>query len=373
MPIVIQPYRAEHEAAVQEFNLRLKAGGAKPELVFFRSAQPRWLPPSEGSDLYQEFFVALDDGVVHGGYALKQQNFSFADGSVRRVAYYHHPLSEGIVNKSYAVVGSLLLKHAMNRSPLLYCLGMNGYDRPLPKMLVRLGWAHCLVPFYFKVVRPYHFLREMQALRSSAGRKLLMDFAALSGMGWAAARGLRAWRRFRAPEIRPFTVEKVEEFSGWVDPLWQQWRSAYAMTAVRDSAILRTLYAASDQHFTRLRIRRNDDDVGWAVVGERRKDEKYGDMRVGSIVDCWASPVDALPVLCAATNALEQSGCDLIVSNQSHHGWGRALEHCGFLQAGSNFIFAASKGLSALLQPFEKNHSLLHFTRADGDGLPRNF
>ncbi|MGD0757346.1 MAG: hypothetical protein ABR921_00465 [Candidatus Sulfotelmatobacter sp.] len=373
MPIVIQPYRAEHEAAVKEFNLRLKAGGADPDLVFFRSAQPRWLPPMEGSDLYQEFFVALDDGVVRGGYALKQQNFSFADGSMRRVAYYHHPLSEGIVNKAYAVVGSLLLKHAMNRSPLLYCLGMNGYDRPLPKMLVRLGWAHCLVPFYFSIVQPYRFLREMQALRGSSGRRLLMDFAALSGTGWAATRTLRAWRRFRAPGIKPFTVEKVDEFSAWVDPLWQETRSAFAMTAVRDSATLRTLYAASDQHFTRLRIRRNGSDIGWAVVGERRKDEKYGAMRVGSIVDCWASPEDALPVLRAAADALEQSGYDLIVSNQSHHQWGRALEQCGFLQADSNFIFAASKGLAALLQPFDKNQSLLHFTRADGDGLPRNF
>jgi FMN phosphatase YigB (HAD superfamily) len=168
-------------------------------------------------------------------------------------------------------------------------------------------------------------------------------------------------------------VEKVDEFSAWVDPLWQETRSAYAMTAVRDSATLRTLYAASDQHFTRLRIRRNGSDIGWAVVGERRKDEKYGAMRVGSIVDCWASPEDALPVLRAAADALEQSGYDLIVSNQSHHQWGRALEQCGFLQADSNFIFAASKGLAALLQPFDKNQSLLHFTRADGDGLPRNF
>jgi hypothetical protein len=373
MPIVIQPYRAEHEAAVQEFNLRLKAAGADPDLVFFRSAQPRWLPHVEGSDLHQEFFVALDDGVVRGGYALKQQNFSFADGSVRRIAYYHHPLSEGIVNKSYAVVGSLLLKHAMNRSPLLHCLGMGGYDRPLPKMLVRLGWAHCLVPFYFSIVRPYRFLREMQALRSSVGRRLLMDFAALSGTGWAAARAQRTWRRFRAPAIKPFTAEKIEEFSGWVDPLWQQNTSVYAMTAVRDSAALRTLYAASDHHFTRLRIRRNGNDIGWAVVGERRKDEKYGAMRVGSIVDCWASPEDALPVVRAAADVLEQSGYDLIVSNQSHYQWGRALEQCGFLQANSNFIFAASKSLAALLQPFEKNQSLLHLTRADGDGLPRNF
>jgi hypothetical protein len=64
---------------------------------------------------------------------------------------------------------------------------------------------------------------------------------------------------------------------------------------------------------------------------------------------------------------------DLIVSNQSHHLWGRAFEQAGFLSSASNFIFAAGKKLSALLQPFAENQSRMHFTRADGDGLPRNF
>jgi hypothetical protein len=64
---------------------------------------------------------------------------------------------------------------------------------------------------------------------------------------------------------------------------------------------------------------------------------------------------------------------DLILSNQSHAAWCRAFEHAGFLKAQSNFIFAASKKLSELLQPFEETRTRMHFTRADGDGLPRNF
>ena len=109
------------------------------------------------------------------------------------------------------------------------------------------------------------------------------------------------------------------------------------------------------------------------MAGERRQDAKYGSMRVGSIVDCWASPENALPVVEAAAATLKRQGMDLIVSNQSHALWCRALEHSGFLQAPSNFIFAASKKLAALLAPFEKNKTGIHFTRADGDGLPRNF
>ena len=373
MSIVIQSYREEHQPAVEQFNSRLKAGDADPEFVFYRYAEPRWLPKTESSDLYQEYFVAMDNGTALGGYALKHQNFYFRDGSVRPLGYYHHPLSEGIVNKSYAAVGSLLLKDAMNRSPLLYCLGMGGYDRPLAKMLVRLGWSHCLVPFYFNVVHPYRFLRQMQTLRRSPRRRLLMNLAAATGTGWTAMRAFQGAKRLASPRVAPYRSQEVEEFSDWVDPLWEQSKSKYVLTSVRDAKTLRRLYPASDKHFRRLRISRNGQDLGWAVVGERRQDAKYGSLKVGSIVDCWASPEDALPVVRAAAAALKQNGVDLIVSNQSHALWGRALEHSGFLKAQSNFIFAASKKLAAFLEPFEENKSHIHFTRADGDGLPRNF
>jgi hypothetical protein len=86
-----------------------------------------------------------------------------------------------------------------------------------------------------------------------------------------------------------------------------------------------------------------------------------------------APPDHALEVVQAACDALKRSGMDLIVSNQSHSAWCRALENSGFMKAESNFIFAASKKLAALLDPFEETKSRIHFTRADGDGLPRNF
>jgi hypothetical protein len=373
LPLAIQPYLHEHESAVREFNLRLRSGGAESNFVFFERAKPDWLAPSPDSPLFNEFFVALNDGVVRGGYALKHQNFSVADGSIHNLGYYHHPLSEGIVNKAQATIGGLLLRDALQRSPLLYCLGMGGYDRPLPKMLVRLGWSHCLIPFYCRILRPVRFLREMQTLRTSPLRKLMMDLAAYSGGAWAALKGFQAYKLLRVPQSASCEIEVVEEFEEWADSLWQRSRLSYTLTAVRDSATLRTLYPATDKHFTRLRVRRSGKDMGWAVVGERRKDPKYGALRVGSILDVWAQPVDALPVIRAATRTLELAGMDLIVSNQSHKDWCAALENAGFLQAQSNFIFAASKRLAELLQAFEEKKSFIHFTRADGDGLPRNF
>jgi len=373
MPIVIQPYREVHEAAVREFNQRLTGTGASQDLVFFTKSQPQWLPKAEGSNLYQEFFVALEGSSVRGGYAMKYQDFSFANGETCLIGYYHHPVSEGIVNSSYATVGAMLLKDAMNRSSLLYCLGMGGYDRPLPKMLIRLGWSHFAVPFYFHVVHPSRFLRHIEAARTSLPRKIAMDLAAFSGLGWAGIKAAQGLKKLGSPQHKEITADRFEAFEEWADPLWERAKRHYTMTAVRDCRNLQRLYPASEAHLIRVRVRRGPQDLGWAVVAERRKGDKYGDLRVGSIVDCWAEPENAAFVMRAATEVLSDLGMDLIVSNQSHATWAQALEHSGFLSSDSNFILAAGKKLSGLLEPFAEQRPRVHFTRADGDGLPRNF
>jgi hypothetical protein len=378
MAITIQPYRPEHEPAVAEFNQRLRDAGQDENMVFYRWAEPRWLPRSAGSRIYNEYFVAIDGGMVRGGYALKAQDFFFPDGQTRSIGYYHHPLSEGIVNKAHAIVGTLLLRDAMQRAPLLYCLGMGGYDNPLPQMLVRLGWAHCLVPFYFRVVNPSRFLRNMQTLRSSRARQIVLDLAAYSGAGWVGLQLFQGYRAMLAPRTDATESAEVTSFDasdtvGAVRSLWEQARPDCSFTAVRDADALRTLYPAAQTHLTRLVVRRKGSTIGWAVVGERRKDAKYGNMRVGSVVDCFALPGEMFSVVGCATQVLERQGFDLILSNQSHQAWGEAFEAAGYLSGPSNFVFAASKKLTGLLAPFEAVRPRMHLTRADGDGLPGNF
>jgi len=378
MAIVIQPYRPEHEPAVAEFNERLRQAGADENMVFYRRAQPVWLARKAESRIYNEYFVAVDGGIVRGCYALKSQEFLFPDGQIRSIGYYHHPLSEGIVNKAHAIVGTLLLRDVMLRAPLLYCLGMGGYDRPLPQMLVRLGWAHCLVPFFFRVVDPSRFLRNMQPLRSSPSRKFLLDLAAYSGAGWAGSKLFQGYRTLlapRAPAVECCEVASFEsaEFTESSQSLWEQARQTCSFTAVRDAEALRTLYPPSEAHLTRMIIKRDGAAIGWAVVGERRKDAKYGDMRVGSVVDCFALPGESFSVVRCATQTLERQGFDLILSNQSHQACDEAFKAAGYLEGPSNFVFAASKKLAELLIPFEQVRPRMHLTRADGDGLPGNF
>jgi hypothetical protein len=376
MAIVIQPYRPEHEPAVADFNQRLKQGGTDENMVFYRRAEPSWLPRTAESRIYNEYFVAVEGGMVRGGYALKTQEFVFPDGQIRSIGYYHHPLSEGIVNKAHAIVGTLLLRDAMQRAPLLYCLGMGGYDNPLPKMLVRLGWTHCLVPFFFRIVNASRFLRNMQTLRSSLVRNLLLDLTAYSGVGWAGSRLFRGYRALRAPRSTTTECCEVASFEAdaeSVQALWEQARQTCSFTAVRDAEALRILYPPAQTHLTRLIIKRNGAAIGWAVVGERRQDAKYGKMRVGSVVDCFALPGEMLSVVRGATRILEGQRFDLILSNQSHQAWGVAFRDMGYLAGPSNFIFAASKKLAELLDPFEGVRPRMHLTRADGDGLPGNF
>jgi hypothetical protein len=369
MRIVIQPYREEHENAVKAFNQRLRAATSDRSLVFYEQSNPAWLPQIEGSPLYNQYFVALEDGAVRGAYALKYERFFLGGQGEYTVACFHHPLSEGIINRSYSAVGSQLLRDAICREPILYALGMGGYDRPLAKMLKVSGWNLQLVPFFFRVVHPYGFLRQMNALRQSPWRRWLMDLGAFSGTGWLAVTAAQNAKRLRG-SVAPFEMAEIDEFPAWTDSLWLEAKDAYRLASVRDHQTISCLYPPSDRHLTKLCVSQQGKPIGWAVVGERRRDPKFGSLRVGSIVDCWAHPENAAQVTLAATQTLERKGMDLIVSNQSHQQWCRALRGCGFFQAESNFIFATSKKLSALLQG---KLSDFHLNRANGDGLPRNF
>ena len=355
-----------------EFDRRLQVATHDPNLVFPKSAVPRWLPPQPASPVWNEYFLAVEGPAVRGAYALKHEQLFIRGKGIVNIACYHHSLAEGIVDRSYASVGALLARDALARQPLLYSLGMGGFDSPIAKMIKALGFSFTLLPFYFRVVHPTRFLREMQALRALRWRAVLMDLAAFSGVGWLGIKAAQYFGR-RERGATNFVAEKVNEFSTWADDLWDQAKSSVSMAAVRDSQTLRLLYPTDQNGLTRIRVSRGNHVVGWAIVGERRKDKKFGAMRVGSVIDCWASPENAGAVVQAAVEALEKHGVDLIVSNQAHEVWGRSFEQNGFLKGPSNFVLALSKKLTELVAPLEKNRPSFHITRADGDGLPNNF
>lgn len=369
MPITIIPYSEEHIPAVRDFNRRLQQGGAPADYTFSESPVSRWLPPTGVSPVYNEFFLALDGETVRGAFALKHQMFSF-HGSLKPLVYLHHPFSEGIVDKRYGQLGAQMLIRIMREHPLLFALGMGGYERPLPRMLLALHWKHSLIPFYFRVCHASRFLREMRPLRNTAAKRLLSTAAEWTGMGPMT---LRSWQAFRGRRgmATTCTAEVIAEFDDWADSIWQSCAPDLAMAAVRDAHVLRVLYPTQNRKFTRIRISARGLVIGWAVVGilHRPGHEQYGDMRVGTILDALARPEHATAVIAAATKVLVEQGADLIGSNQSHAAWINALEQCGFLKGPSNFIFAAAPAVSKLLDPFEARVRQAHLNRGDGDNL----
>ena len=367
MAVTIVPYSEKHVAAVKAFNQRLQAGGAPSDYVFSESPVSSWLPKVHAAPVYNEFYLAVEDAAVRGTYAVKYQQFSFG-GETRPVAYYHHPLSEGLVEKRFAHVGLQMLMNVVRANPMIYALGMGGLERPLPRMLAALKWRLYTVPFYFLVNRPANFLRELQRLRQSRLRRLAMDVAAGTGVGWLALKAGHA-AKCRLRGWQP-AAEVVSEFDDWADDVWEECQALYAMVAVRDGVSLRTLYPASNQNVIRLRVSVGS-SAAWAVVADTQKREhpEYGNLRVGTILDGLARPGDAPAVIAAATRLLVDRGVDVITSNQSHAAWSRALDACGYFSGPSNFIFAASRMLSEWLQPFESTIVRTHFNRGDGDNL----
>jgi hypothetical protein len=363
----VLPYTEDLVGAVTEFNERIRRAGA-PFLLPVRPA-PDWLPKVGDRQIYEEIFVVVQDGFVRGAYTLKRQEFSFA-GRLLPAAACRMPISEAIADKRYGLVGPKIIHDALRRMPLLYCLGIGSLDANISRMLRAMGWTWRVVPFFFKVLNGFRFLRNIEYLKTGLPRRLALDAAAYSGMGWLGARTVRLLLKAKTARQGLPLAEEVSEFASWTDEIWRMCRSRYSMTAVRDSEVLNILYPASDPRFIRLKICAASRAIGWAVLLDTVMscNKYFGNMRVGSIVDCLALPEDAPQVVAAAANNLEHRGVDLLVSNQSHPAWCDGLKKAGFFVGPSNFFLLMSKQLSGLLSDLDPALSNMHLNRGDGDG-----
>jgi hypothetical protein len=274
-----------------------------------------------------------------------------------------------MVNNKYSWVASRMLGTGLKAQPLLY--GLNMTDQ-LTRLLTIFGWSLCRVPFYFKVNCPGRFLREIRVLRKTKARQLIANVAARTGIGGLALKILQSARAMGG--LRDEQAKVVRGFSGWADDLWNACKRSYAMIAVRDSETLNILYPAGSNTFLCYKVTRGSTVLGWSVLldTQMRDHKHFGNLRVGSIVDCFALPEQAFGVVRAATQVLEARGVDVILSNQSYAAWGAALQSAGFLQGPSNFRFAASRELTKLLGPVPTTMAHIHLTRGDGAG-PVNF
>jgi hypothetical protein len=365
MSIRIVPYTASDSKAVKAFNLRLE----KEKIDFQFSEYPvsSWLPKGNGHTLFEEYFLAKEEDTVRGAYILKRQRFKIKD-EVKEVGFIYLPLSEGIVESKYNLVGAQLINDALRRSGELYALGMGGFNNPLPQVLKAMGWHLSAVPFFFHICHPAKFCHNISFLRKSKTRRRLLELITYSGMAWFIVKsGNVILGRKPGKHVKS---EWVDSFGSWADRIWLKGKAGCAFGAIREAQILNRLYPCSEEKFLRLKVLRSNEVIGWAVMlrTTMKEHKQFGSMHLGSVVDCMAIPGYEADVVASALSRLKNSGVDLIISNQSHIKWRQAFRATGFLPGPSNFIFAASKRLVKMLSPFEQNLHRMHLTRGDGEG-----
>jgi hypothetical protein len=382
MRIRVVEYAEQWSTALGAFNARLAAAGNSS--FFPPPPGPRARPPSFHDGLKQVRYLAVEDGPatqstgcpgagrgprVCGAYALKFQPFWLA-GEVVDVANFALPVSEGVIDRSYTQVAVRLLLDAIQRQPLLYGLGMGGFDVAVARFLKAAGWQMFSVPFFFYVAHPFNFLRNIVHLRTGWLRRTMLDLLAFSGFGWVANAGWKLLHAKRPGGDGALRAERVADFQAWSDELWETARRHYGMCSLRDRATLRCTYPCGADDLQRIMVLRGENAIGWALLlnSQLHGHRHFGNMRLGSIVDCFAEPANAASVIEQARSVLVRQGVDLIVSNQSHSAWCAGLKACGFISGPSNFIFASSKALTRKIEEKQIRPRDVHLNRGDGDG-----
>jgi hypothetical protein len=364
----IQPYTKDLEPAVKAFNQRLRAGG-EAYWSFPESHVPNQ-PERQGGHPYQELFVVVDGNEIRGGYQLTHQRFVLQGETMPVSSGPEISVSEGIVNRRYGMIGAVQARDALERQPLLYAVG--AITEPLVKLLAAMRWTLFTVPLYFRVLSASNFLANSTYLRHRRSMRIALHLLRGSGLGTIGIRGaqLRLPPLIRGPrEAR--AAQLVNQFGPWADKLWESCKREYSFIGARDSDTLNALYPPSDRRFLRLRVSRGVEDLGWVVMLDKQmlENKYFGNMRVGSIVDCLAAPEHTYVAIRCATRFLESRGVDIIVSNQSSSAWRKAFFCAGFLRGPSNFILALSPMLAEKLRPLQTSKPRMHVTRRDSDGL----
>lgn len=369
MALRIVDYEAEHEAAVAAFNRRMAAGGSP--WGFFTSHRPDWIARQPGSAVWREYHVVLDDAQeVRGAFALKPQPW-WINGAAHTVTDWQGPFSEGSIDPRYNTLGLRMIRDMLKKYPLLYSWGHGGNEQPVVQMLQKMGWVMHQTPFCLLVLRPARFLRLNALLRSSPLRRLALDLAAHSGLGYVLLKLMHTALRWRHGQRFSAQAVEVPDFGDWADALWQRCRGRYSAIAQRDAASMNALLPAQGWPAgMRLKVERGGQVIGWAVVMDSamKGDARFGDLRVGSVVDCLADPADAGEVVAVATRFLAGRGVDIVVSNQAHPDWAAGFAQNGYAVLADKRMFAPSPALREAMEPFAPTARGLHLTNMDGHG-----
>jgi len=369
LPIEIVRHAVQWKSAVEAFNTRMRAGGSS--WGYYTEPEDTWLPARPDAPVWREHYLAIEDGRdVRGGYALKVQS-CWLGGRTTTLCDYQGPVSEGTIDPRYGMLAMRLFRDMLRRHPLLYSWGHGGEDPVALQILRKLGWWLHTTPFCLRVLRPARFLHRNAWLRTSPARRAGLDVLSASGVGWLGLHALHGGLGLRRHWRSRVSVEVVDRFGGWADDLFEQCKHRYTLVASRDARNMNALLPrGSWPPATSLRVVRAGETIGFVAVMDTNMsgDPRFGDLRVGSIVDCFGMPEDAPDVMGAGFEFLRERDVDLVVSNQAHPAWSGALAYHGFVVLPGRRTFAASPGVLEALQPVGSTSSGIHLTNLDGHG-----
>lgn len=376
MKIRIVPHAREFGEAVEAFNRRLSEKGSR--WGFYIQHECSWIPRREGKQVWRDFYLAVaENGMVRGAFALKPQPW-YIRGKEHTVADWQGPFSEGEISPQYAALGLRMVREMQKKEPLVYSWGHGGKDVPILQLIRKMGWFVHGSPLLVHINHPFRFLRRNGALRRSGALRLLLDLAAFSGLGPLAlsalmsAQGLVSRFRYRpAVSAQPVVVSEFKQFEAWADSLWNRCKSRYEALAVRDVGIMNTLLPDGGwPKAIKLKVEQGGEVIAWVAVMDTpmQGDGRFGDLRLGSVIDCLAAPEHAYTAIRAAKKFLCDRGADLIISNQTHEAWIRGFESNGFLRFANMRFMACSPALSDAFAPHDTVLKGMHMTNLDGHG-----
>lgn len=363
----IVAYSSARRGAVERMNAKLAAAGS--EWRFEPEERPT---DADQLSVWTESFVAVEDDEVYGGYILKHQAFLLA-GRPIDVADLQMPLSVGEVDSAFSRVSAALLIDVLRRSPCVYALGLGSEDTQFARLLTAAGWRHIAVPFYFSVKSPNRFARNIRLPSDKARAERLLRVLArfqLASIAFRLRKFVSSRTSSRQRRPAPAQAREVSSFDGAADDLFATHASSYSLLGDRRSAALSSLYPVDDARYLRIIVQRDGQDIGWAVLldTQMQNDKYFGDMRVGSLVDCFSAPEDAQAVVAVSDDILTDRGVDLAISNQLHPAWCAALEAAEYQSGPSNFFFYFSEDLAAELAAIPDSENGIHLNRGDGEG-----
>ncbi len=363
MPVRIVPFTNHEVVAVRAFNARMRAGNARTDFLLPEEPQERSSPIDAAITWTQ--YVALEGTEARGG-VIEMDQPGVLNGTIHRVINYQSPLSEGILNKKYGLVSMHLVRFIQHRSPYCFIVGMGSSQNPLPRLLKAAGWTVKPAPFFFRIHRTSRFFKEFNLFRRSRASAALAGLASITGLGGLAIGMLQGRRR----TFHKTTIEPVGSWGTWADEIWELFRSDCSFAVLRDQRTLQELYPVSDYRILRFLVRRQEQPVGWSAcfVTPMKAHKHFGNLRVGTILDCVARRGEMEATIALTDSALADQGADLVISNQSHKLWIRAVRHAGFLRGPSNYLLGLSKALVDQIAREPDGENRIHVTRGDGDG-----